>query len=146
MGSLFRGKNINRTVISDVTSSITKVTNPGRAESVTVSPATAKVALDRQTSGLRVSGGGDITVRADIFRAVFSIVTSTRAPKTFGEKGSGLASDWNVKEASGGGNDRTVVANLGYERLVLSDCIFVQAIFWINGSERGGCVRRSRRG
>ena len=137
MGSLFRGKNINWTIISDVSSSITKVTNPGRAESVTVSPATAKVTLDRQTSSLRVSGGGDITVRAVVFRAVFLIVNSTRAPKTFGKKGSRLASDWDVEEASGSGNNRMVVADSDYERLVLSDCIFVQAVFWINSSERG---------
>ena len=125
MGSLFQGKNINWTIVSDVTSSITKITNPGRAKSVTMSPATAKVALDRQTSSLRVSGGGYVTVRADIFGTVFSIVTSTRALKKFGKKGSGLVSDRDVKEASGGRNDRTVVADLDYERLVMSDCVFV---------------------
>ena len=102
MGSLLQGKNINRTIVSDMIFSITKVTNPGRAESVTMSPATEKVALDRQTSGLRVSGGGNITVRAVVLGAVFLIVTSTRAPKTFGKEGNGLASDWDIKEASGG--------------------------------------------
>ena len=115
MGSLLREKNIGGTIISDVTSLITKVTDTCRAESVTMFPATAKVTLDRQTRGLRVSGGGDITVRADVLGAVFSIVTSTRAPKAFGKEESGLVSDQDIKKASGSGNDQTIFADSDYK-------------------------------
>ena len=49
-----------------------------------MSPSAAKVALGRQTRGLRVSWGGGMAVRADVEGTVFTIVTCTMAPKTFG--------------------------------------------------------------
>ena len=50
-----------------------------------------------------MTGGGNMAVGADIVGAVLSIVTSTTAPKTLGEGGSGEASDWNMYKASWGG-------------------------------------------
>ena len=86
MGSLFRGKDVNQTVISDVTSSIAYITDSGRTEPITMSPATAKVALDRQTSGLRVTGSGEMAVGTDIVGAIFLIMTSTKTPKTLSKE------------------------------------------------------------
>ena len=66
-----------------------------------MSPSAAKVALGRKTSGLRVSWGSSVAVGADVEGTVFTIVTCTMAPKTFGESRSGATGDWDVKEASG---------------------------------------------
>ena len=83
MGSLFRGKNSNRAIVSDVASSVTYVTHSSGTESSTMSPAATKVALGRQTRSLRVSGGGDVAVWADVEGTIFAIVTCTKAPKAF---------------------------------------------------------------
>ena len=76
-----------------------------------MSPSAAKVALGRQTSSLRMSGGREVTVRTDVLGAVFLIVTCTRAPKTFGEGRSGAMSNGDIEEASRGRDDWTIVAN-----------------------------------
>ena len=100
MGSLFQEKNVNWTVVSDMTSSIAYVTDSGRTEPITMSPATAKVALDRQTSGLRMTGSGEMAMGADVVGAIFSIMTSTKALKTLCKERSWMAGDRDVKEAS----------------------------------------------
>ena len=74
-----------------------------------MSPLTAKVTLDRQTSGLRVSWCRKVAVRTDIVGAILSIVTSTKAPKAPSKKGSGVMSNRNIKESGGGGYDWLIV-------------------------------------
>ena len=75
MGSLLRGKNIKRTIVNDVASLITYVTSSSGTESVAMSPSATYVALGGQTSSLRVSGSGEVAMRADIEGAVLAIVT-----------------------------------------------------------------------
>ena len=81
---------------------------------------------------------------ADVEGTIFAIVTCTMAPKTFGKSGGGAVSYWDMEEASQGGEDRTIVAKLYYERTIGVHGIFVQAVFRVDGSEGGGCVRQSR--
>ena len=109
-----------------------------------MSPSAAKVALGRQTSGLRMSRGGKVTVRTDVLGAIFSIVTCTRAPKAFSKGGSGATSNRDIEEASGGRDYWTIIANLHDKGLVVGYCIFIQAIFWVDSSEGGGDIRWSR--
>ena len=109
-------------------------------------PLAAKVALGRQTSGLRMSRGGEVTVRTDVLGAVFSIVTCIRAPKAFSEGRSGAISDGNIEEASRSRDNRMIVAHLHDKGVVDSYSIFVQAVFGFDSNERGRSVRRSRGG
>ena len=125
MGSLFQEKNVNRTVVSNVTFSIAQVTNPGRGEPVTMSPATTKVTLNRQTRGLRVSRGGKLAMGTDIVGAVFSIVTSTKAPKALDKERSWVAGDRDVKEMSGSRYYWVVVTNMHNKGLISCNCILV---------------------
>ena len=125
MGGLFRGKNSNRAIVSNVASSVTYVTDSCGAKSGAMSPSAAKVALGRKTSGLRVSWGSSVAMGADVEGAVFAIVTCTMAPKAFGEGGSGATGDWDIKEVSGGREDRTIIAELYHERAVRIDSVFI---------------------
>ena len=93
MGSLLQEKNVNWTVVSNVTSLFAHVTNPGWTESFAISPMTAKIALGRQTSSLRVSWHGKITVGVHVVGAVLSIMASTKTPKALSEKESRAMSD-----------------------------------------------------
>ena len=78
-----------------------------------------------QTSSLRVSGGGGVTVGADVEGAILAIVTCARAPKTIGERGSRATRDGYVKEVCWGGNDRTIVSQLYDKRAISVHSILV---------------------
>ena len=84
MGSLFRGKNSNRAIVSDVASSIAYVTHSSGTESSAMSPSATKVALCGQTRSLRVSWGRYVAMGAGVEGAILAIVTCTRASKTLG--------------------------------------------------------------
>ena len=66
-----------------------------------MSPSATKVALGRQTSCLRMSGGGEVVVGTDVEGTVFVIVACTRALKAFSEERSRATSNGNIEEASG---------------------------------------------
>jgi hypothetical protein len=72
-----------------------------------------------------MTGGGNMAVGADIVGAVLSIVTSTTAPKTLGEGGSGEASDWNMYKTSWRGQNGTVVSYPYHELLVKLYHVFI---------------------
>jgi hypothetical protein len=72
-----------------------------------------------------MTGGGNMAVGADIVGAVLSIVTSTTAPKTLGEGGSGKASDWNMYKTSWSRQNGTVVSYPYHERLVKLYHVFI---------------------
>ena len=55
---------------------------------------------------------------ADVERAVLAIVTCTKAPKTFGQCGSGATRDRDVEEAHWGRYDWTIITKLHDERTV----------------------------
>ena len=95
-----------------MTSLIAHITNPGRTESGTMFPSTAKVALYRQTSSLRVSWCRKVAVRVDIVVAILSVVTLTKALKALCEEGSGVMSNRNMKEFGGRGYDQSIVIYL----------------------------------
>ena len=109
MNSLLRGKNIKRTIISDVASSIAYVTHSSGTESIAMSPSATKVALGGQTSSLRVSGSGEVAMGAGVEGTVLTIVTCARAPKALGERRSRVTRDRDVEEAHWGRNDWTIV-------------------------------------
>ena len=81
---------------------------------------------------------------ADVEGTIFAIVTCTMAPKTFSYSRSGATSNWDVKEASWGREDRTIVTELYYKRPVCINSILVEAIFGVDSSERRGGVGQSR--
>ena len=83
---------------------------------------------------------------ADVEGTIFVIVTCARALKALGEGGSGATSDGNVEETSGSQDNGTIVVKLHDERPIDRDSIFVQAIFGVDGSKRGGSIRWSWRG
>ena len=56
-----------------------------------MSPLTTKVALDRETSCLRMTGGGNMAMGANIIGTVLSIMTCTMTSKTLGEGRCGAA-------------------------------------------------------
>ena len=66
-----------------------------------------------------------MAVGADVEGAVLTIVTCARAPKTVGERGSGVTRDGYVKEACWGGNNRTIVSQLYNKRAIGVHSIFV---------------------
>ena len=109
-----------------------------------MSPSATKVALGRQTSCLRVSRGGEVAVGTDIEGTVFMIVACIRAPKAFSEGRSRAMSNRDIEEASGSRDDWTIVTNSYDKRLIVSYCIFVQAVFRVDGSERGRGVGQGR--
>ena len=93
-----------------------------------------------------MSRGREVTVGTDILGTVFSIVACTRAPKAFGEEGSGMTSNGNIEEASGGRDDWAIVTNSYNKGLVASYCILIQAILRVNGSKERRGVGWSRGG
>ena len=118
MGSPLRGKNIKRTIVNDVASSITYITNSSGTESIAMSPLAAWVALGGQTSSLRVSRGGELAVGADVERTVLTIVTCARAPKALSKGGSGATRDGDIKEVHWGRDNRMIVSQLYDNRAV----------------------------
>ena len=99
-----------------------------------------------QTSSLRVTGGGEMAVRADVEGAVLAIVTCARAPKAFGKSGSGATRNGDVEEARWGRNDRTIVSELYDKRPVDVHSVFIQAVFGVNSGEGRKGVGWSWRG
>jgi hypothetical protein len=83
MGGLLNGKVCECTIISNMSSCIANIILSGQVEMGIMSPSTTKVALDSETSCGRVTQGGDIAVRANVVRAVLSIVISTMTSKAF---------------------------------------------------------------
>lgn len=125
MGSLFWEKVVNWTVVSNVTSSITYVIDSGRTEPITMFPATAKVASDRQTSSLRMTRSREMAAGADIVGEIFSIMTSIKTPKTLSEEQSWMVCYWDIKEMSRSGYYQAIVANAHNKGLVSCYCIFI---------------------
>ena len=82
----------------------------------------------------------------DVEGTVFAIVACTRALKAFSESGTGATSNGDVEEMSGGRDDRAIVANLYDKRLIVGYCVFIQAVFWVDGSKRGRSIGWGRRG
>ena len=78
-----------------------------------------------------MSRGREVTVRTDVLGAVC---------------GSGVTSNGDIEKVSGGRDDWTIVANSHDKELVVSYCVFVQAIFGVHGSEGGRDIRQSRGG
>ena len=74
---------------------------------------------------------------ADVEGAILAIVTCTMAPKAFGQRGSGAASDWDIEKASWGREDWTIITELYYERTIGVHRIFIQAVFRIDSGKRG---------
>ena len=112
-------------------------TNPDRTKLFTISPTTAKVALDRQTSGLRVSRHGKVTVGAYIVGAVLSIVASTKTSKTLSKKRSRTMNDRGMEKSSWGRYYWPIVTHMHDKRLVVCNGVFIQTIFWVNCHKRG---------
>ena len=83
-------------------------------------------------------------MRTDVLGAIFLIVTCTRALKAFGKGGSRVTSNGDIEEVSGGRDDWTIIANSHNKGLIVGYCVFIQAVFWVDGSKRGGDVGRSR--
>ena len=75
-----------------------------------------------------------MAVGTDVEGAVLAIVTCARAPKAFGEHGSGATGDRNIEEARWGRNDRMIVAELHDKGMVNIHSILVQAVFEVDGS------------
>ena len=94
----------NWTVISDVSRGITNTTDSVEAESITMSPVMAEIALEPKTSGGGVSQCGQVAMRARVGGAILSIVAKTMTPKAFGQgtSRSGLKSIGVRKYPSGG--------------------------------------------
>ena len=105
MGGLFNGKRLKRTVVCHMPMLITNRADPGRTEAGGMSPSTTKVALESETRGLGMSRGGDMTVRADVVGAVFTVMTQTMTPKAFGEGGGGSTGNRDLNKSGGGRND-----------------------------------------
>ena len=85
-----------------------------------------------------------MAVGTDIEGTVFMIVACIRAPKAFSEGRSRAMSNRDIEEASGSRDDWTIVTNSYDKRLIVSYCIFVQAVFRVDGSERGRGVGQGR--
>ena len=83
-------------------------------------------------------------MRTDVLETVFSILTCTRAPKAFSKGRSEATSDGDIEEASGGRDDWTIVANSHDKGLVVCYCVFIQAVFGVDGSEGGRDIGWSR--
>ena len=95
----------NWTVISNVSRGIANTTDSVGAESITMSPVMAEIALEPKTSGGGVSRCGQVAMRARVGEAILSIVTEMMTPKAFGQgtSRSGLESTRARKYPSGGG-------------------------------------------
>ena len=125
MGSLLRGKNIKRTIVNNVASSIAYIIHSSGTESIAMSPLATKVTLGGQTSSLRVSRSREVAMRADVEGTVLTIVTCARAPKAFSEREGGAARDGDVKKVSRGRNDWTIVSELYDERSVCIHSVLI---------------------
>ena len=81
----------------------------------------------------------------DVEGAVLTIVTCARALKAFGERGSGVMGDRDIKEACWGRHNWTIVSELHNKRAIGVHSIFILAVFGVDGGEGGRGVGRCRR-
>ena len=103
---LLRGRKMfNWTVISDMSRGIANTTDSVGAESITMSPVMAEIALELKTSRGGVSQHRQVAMRARVGGAILSIVAEMMTPKAFSQRTSRSRSKsvWARKYPSGGG-------------------------------------------